>query len=537
MDENNIISKSLSMKSTYALLFILLLSVSSYFHHPLLFSNESCRYYLIMAVVDHNKLYVDDISTNRNDDLSFNNGHYYSAKAIGVPMLGIPVYWFIRNFTPLADTNPFSAPNIYVVRFLVTTLPFAFLGLVMFNLAVKVTADRGRSLIMVLAYSLGTIALNHSMIFSGHQTAASFCFFSFAIIFLLKKHAQNFQPSSFLYPVTAGIFAGIGALSDYTAMYIVILLVLYIFSTAISFRDKMFFIAGGIPFTVLLALYNHHCFENIFSLSYNHLTNEEFMNGAAQGFLGISIPDPQVLLSLLFSPSRGLFFIMPVLLYGIFGLVMMVRNKDLRPEAILIILIFLGYLLINGGFYGWHAGWTYGPRYLVPMLPFLAIPMAFAQLRSIWFVLLFFLSMFQVMLSAAVYFHIPQEFVNPLMEVIIPFISAGFTAINAGNLMGLKDPISFLPVLVLISILIALSIRLNKIKTVNHEGLSHKFLSAVLALFIVASLSTQFTKPEKIVHCYRAHLLKLALKVNALKKGIDPFIYEDNICNSGQKKN
>src|SRR4030042_2125699 len=142
-------------RSSIPLLILLLLLITTYFHHPLLFSNESCRYYLIMAVVDHHKLYVDDITTNANDDLSFYNGHYYSAKAIGVPLLGIPVYWFIRNFTPLSETHPLSPINIYIVRFFVTTLPFILLGVIMFNLGRRMGANAANSIFMVLAYSFG----------------------------------------------------------------------------------------------------------------------------------------------------------------------------------------------------------------------------------------------------------------------------------------------------------------------------------------------------------------------------------------------
>lgn len=166
-----------SFRSPIPLLILLLLLITSYFHHPSLFSNESCRYYLIMAIVDHHKLYVDDIITNVNDDLSFHNGHYYSAKAIGVPLLGIPIYWFIRNFTPLSETHPLSPLNIYIVRFIVTTLPFILLGVIMFNFSRRMGVDSANSICMVLAYSFGSIALHHALIFSGHQTAASFCFF------------------------------------------------------------------------------------------------------------------------------------------------------------------------------------------------------------------------------------------------------------------------------------------------------------------------------------------------------------------------
>jgi len=513
------------------LLALLLLSTSCYFYHPLLFSNESCRYYLIMAVVDHHKLNVDYISTDANDDLSFYNGHYYSAKAIGVPLLGVPVYWFIRNFTPLSSTSPFSALNIYIVRFFVTTLPFVILGLVMFYFIKRMGVDPASSISTVLVYGMGSIALHHALIFSGHQTAGAFCFFSFALIFWLKsKTKENSLNES--YSFFAGLLAGIGALSDYTAMYIAIILTFYMFFTHVPRNHKLSFIIGAIPCIALLASYNLHCFGSFFSFSYNNLTNESFMYGAKEGLLGISLPKPEAIFAILFSPSRGLFFIMPVFLYSLFGLIRMFREKHFLAEAIVIAVIFSGYICINGGFYGWHGGWTYGPRYLVPMLPFLAIPIAFSPIHSIWFFLLFLISAFQVMLSAAVFFHVYNEIVNPLFEVIMPFLSDGFTAINIGNLIGLHDPLSFLPLFALLILIVILLFKKTGFPQKSPENLFHKSFSAILALFIVFSLSFQSTIPPKTVHCFKAHILKLALKQNLLKRGIDPLIYENEICNS-----
>ena len=519
------------ISSPIFLLILLLLLVTTYFHHPILFSNESCRYFLIISIVDYHKLYVDDITTNANDDLSFYKGHYYSAKAIGVPLLGIPVYWFIRNFTLLSKTHPFSPINIYIVRFFVTTLPFILLGVIMFYFSIRMGADTVNSICMVLAYSFGSIALNHALIFSGHQTAASFCFFSFALIFWLKLRLKNGDfPNGFYYFI-AGMFAGIGALSDYTAMYIAIILTLYVFSTrSTPFKYKILFILGGIPCIGLLALYNLHCFGSPFSFSYSLLSNEAYRRGAAKGILGISLPNLKAVFDILFSPSRGLFFIMPIFLYSLFGLFRMFKEKIFLSEAIMITLIFLGYICINGGFYGWHGGWTYGPRYLVPMLPFLAIPITFAPLRSIWFVLLCLISLFQVLFSSAIFFHVPNDIVNPLFEIIIPFLFDGFTAINLGNLIGLKDPLSFLPLLILLITIIVLLFKKTGLPKKIHEGLPHKFLTAILALFITISLSHQSTQPEWVVHCWKAHLLKEAYKQNFLKKEIGPLLYEEKKC-------
>lgn len=535
MIDNSAMKKKYSFqffKSPRLLLLLLLLSISCYFHHPILFSNESCRYYLILAVVDHHKLNVDDISTDVNDDLSFYNGHYYSAKAIGVPLLGAPLYWFIRNFTPLSETHPFSPLIIYIIRLFVTTFPFILLGVIMFSFSRRMGRSQADSIGMVLAYSFGSLAFNHAMIFSGHQTAASFCFFSFALIFWLKFRAKNNETSNSFYPLLAGLLAGIGALSDYTAMYIALILTLYIFFIPIPRHHKLLFILGGIPCAVLLVFYNLNCFGSPFSFSYSHLTNESFMLGVEKGLLGISFPRLDAISGILFSPSRGLFFIMPVFLYSIFGLFRMIKNKIFMPEAIVIIIIFLGYIFINGGFYGWHGGWTYGPRYLVPMLPFLAIPMVFAPLRSLWFALLLFISIFQIVLSASIYFHVPNEIVNPLIEIIIPFLSDGFTAINIGNLFGLKEPLSFLPLIILLILLTTLLFKKTGLPQKDHENIYHKLSSFILAIFIVVSLSLQYTQPERLVHCAKAHLLKVAFKAHALKKGIGPLLYEEKKCNS-----
>jgi hypothetical protein len=71
-----------------------------------------------------------------------------------------------------------------------------------------------------------------------------------------------------------------------------------------------------------------------------------------------------------------------VLLLGAAGLARMARTRELRPEAALFGGLALVFLLFNVCFNGWHAGWGVGPRYLVPALPFLALPLVFAFERA-----------------------------------------------------------------------------------------------------------------------------------------------------------
>ena len=97
-------------------------------------------------------------------------------------------------------------------------------------------------------------------------------------------------------------------------------------------------------------------------------------------FLGMfGRPDAGVALALLVSPFRGLFFAAPVLALGVYGLARM--WKTMRAECVLFVAIGALFFLVNITFMGWHAGFSCGPRYLIPAIPFLALPMVFGWVR------------------------------------------------------------------------------------------------------------------------------------------------------------
>jgi len=187
-----------------------------------------------------------------------------------------------------------------------------------------------------------------------------------------------------------------------------------------------------------LGAYNAHCFGSPWSLSYSHLEGN-FLKNSGAGIYGISLPGVKAGLSLLFSPSRGLFFIMPILVMALPGL-----WKLKREEAAVILAIALSTWLINSGFYGWHGGWTFGPRYLTLALPFLILPLAFS-LDLAWFAVLFPLSALQIGLAVAGMPHAPEALVNPLVECLHPLFQYGYMADNAGRLLGFSGAASLLP--------------------------------------------------------------------------------------------
>lgn len=80
-------------------------------------------------------------------------------------------------------------------------------------------------------------------------------------------------------------------------------------------------------------------------------------------------------LALLFSPWRGLLLAAPVLWLAPLGWLALWRRDERRRELALFAALVTGFLLFNASFNGWHGGWSYAPRYLIPMLPFLALPL------------------------------------------------------------------------------------------------------------------------------------------------------------------
>jgi hypothetical protein len=83
---------------------------------------------------------------------------------------------------------------------------------------------------------------------------------------------------------------------------------------------------------------------------------------------------PYALAGYLFSPGRGIFAFSPALLLGIPGLYVLIRNRRWR-EVLLPVLMLLtfsiGYAILQNR--NWYGGTAWGPRYMLPLMPFLTL--------------------------------------------------------------------------------------------------------------------------------------------------------------------
>jgi hypothetical protein len=204
--------------------------------------------------------------------------------------------------------------------------------------------------------------------------AATLGFAAFAV--MMRERAGPPRP---LLLAAAGVLAGYAITSEYPLAFVAVVLGLYLLSRPDARTPRLLvtragsYVLGGVLGIVPLLLYNHAAFHSWTHLAYSNIPQQQ------KGFFGISAPSLPVLGTLLFD-SRGLVTLSPVLAMGAVGTVLLYRRGH-RAEALTIAGICLCYLAYNSGYYLPFGGGSPGPRFLITVLPFLAVPLALAFRR------------------------------------------------------------------------------------------------------------------------------------------------------------
>jgi hypothetical protein len=353
-------------------------------------ANGNSRLDLTFAIVQQGQLTIDsyyDAAGTNTIDRAFVNGHYYSDKAIGTSILTVIFYAPLYLLMKLTGHQLSLLHIKYILTVFVVAIPSAFAGSLVYVLCETLSGSRLRAYLATLAVALGTMALPFSAIFFGHQLAAALLFIAFFLMFNLKLKPDLRQKPAYLFLI--GLLLGAAFLTEYTTAVIIIPLGIYY---CYLLREKLSWrwfrstvlppaLGAAIPVAILI-IYNTVAFGNPFTIGYERLGNQ-YQAGMSQGFMGISWPRLEVLFYLTFHPAHGIFWQSPVLLMAVVGFFFLWRDKRFRLEGIIVLIAFLSMLLINSGYFMWWGGWSFGPRHLIPMLLFLAIPLVMVPRRLV----------------------------------------------------------------------------------------------------------------------------------------------------------
>jgi hypothetical protein len=340
------------------------------------------------------------------------DGHFHPNKPPGASLLAVPPYFVLFHVERWLGLDPddwwVMNVNAWLCSVLTVGLASALCVVLVLRLAAQFFPGHpAAALGAALAFGFGTTFFPFATLMFDHNITAVLLLASFS-------SARNGRP------VSSGAWAGIAAVTNYLAaipgaMFGVWLLCSRrreeagVFESGtrnaergkggtgdisplsalrsplsdcrrLRWGDAMRFALGVLPCLVVLLAYNVAAFGSPFAL------NTSFQNPAFKditpAFLGMfSWPSWFAAVALTISPWRGVFVLSPVIIVAMACLLRRWKMEALVAERRLILACAAFFFLINICFNGFHGGFAAGPRYLIPALPFVCIPLAGAFVR------------------------------------------------------------------------------------------------------------------------------------------------------------
>ncbi len=346
-------------------------------------SHERANYAQLLSIVNYRRLdLTKDFADFSAPDVGYYKGKFYNYFPPGVTFLIIPFFLLGQRFN-LAQLFAYATIPLLAVL----TMIFIYkIARHIFKLPFWA------SLTASLIFAFATTSWSYAVTIYQHIPAA---FFATCCFYAAWKYKQKWK-YGWIYAIIVWFMYGTSFLFDYPNAILLLPIMVYFLLSSFYFDEKdskhvvsfrlvfalTFFAFIGI--SALHALYNDRALGNWKQFT-NTLPRYEIKNlkniqansektAAKKSQINSIFQEQNGALGfyeLIVAPDKSIFLFSPILVLAILGFIRWVRKLDAEKGTV--VALIGTNLFLYASFGDPWGGWAFGPRYLIPSMPFLAI--------------------------------------------------------------------------------------------------------------------------------------------------------------------
>lgn len=363
-------------------------------------SGSTSRFSLVESIVLNGTFFFTEKQAKFSaPDITYYQGKYFSIFTPGVSFAAIPFY-ILGQFFGIPQFTTYS------LNLLLTLFNFFLI----IKLGFKFGASRFAAITAGLLFIFATNGLSYATTLTQHQFSTFLILLAIFNAILPKRTILN--------NFVLGAIFGIGALVDIPNVIAIAPVMIYVFLKHFSVDNlteklKLNFklnaiglLLGFLPFIILFGYYNKELTGSFTKLGqtigrsdYPHVEKVE-KDSRIEGFdfsRNMFLDSRQQVQSsyiLLLSDERGIIYYSPVVLLGLIGFYLVYKNREKRSQIVLFVSV-ISTIIVMYSMHGdpW-GGWSFGPRYMIPVYAILlaGLSAAITRLnRNVFFTLAFIL--------------------------------------------------------------------------------------------------------------------------------------------------